>query len=232
MRRGDHTAGEMTGSPRPGAGSAWRRGRGFNLLEVVAAVGIFAIGMVAVLALFAPVATSVTGLADAEAATKVSEALRAQLQSIRPDPVGAVALLLKSSTTTGHQLTTDNANPNYDISKDTQLLFASRDGTKLAAYGDALWTIATGTNTRPHPSDLEKFFEITLIRNEAISPNDPTLDASALVLAYTVRVRWPAFVPDPTNARDAVIFGSNTGGNVRFDYSQKGVLYFSGTVTR
>ena len=210
----------------------------FSLLEVVAAVGIFAIGMVAVIGLFAPVAKSVGNLADAEAATNVASLLTAKLQG---QPIPAVAALLKvSSGPNRHQLTDADNNPNSpaaDPRSDPQLLFASRDGSKIAPYGDAIW-IDPATR---QPSDLDKFFEIALIRNETLSPpGDATAtpptnpDATALYLAYTARIRWPAFVPDatPTNQRRALPAGYNPNGAVRFDNSQKQVLFFSGTITR
>jgi len=49
---------------------------GFSLIEVVVAVAIFAIGMVSVVGLFAPVARSVAASSDAEAAARVAEAVR------------------------------------------------------------------------------------------------------------------------------------------------------------
>src|SRR5688572_23291776 len=54
----------------------------FSLIEVIAAVAIFAIGMVAVLGLFAPVTKSVAGVSEAESAARVSDALRARLQAL------------------------------------------------------------------------------------------------------------------------------------------------------
>ena len=200
----------------------------FTLLEVVVALGIFAIGMVAVLGLFSPVAKSVGDSADAEAATRVADLLNVKLQA---QGAVAVAKLLKVSTSkTAHQLTTSDASTNYDITKDAQLLFASRDGTKIGLYGDPVWIDpATG-----RPSDLDKYFEVALIRNEAVSPNVAALDVVAPMLAYSARVRWPAFVldPTPTNNRKALPLGYNPSATVSFDHSQKQVLFFSGAITR
>lgn len=205
----------------------------FSLIEVVAAIGIFAIGMVAVLGLFAPVAKSVGSLADAEAATNVASLLSAKLQS---QSFTDVAALLKISTgTTTHQLTTVDNTPNSDAADprtDTQLLFASRDGLKIGTYNDPVWR---GT-------DVDKFFEIALIRNEALLPlgddlaDPPTADpiATTLILPYNARIRWPAFVPDgtPTNPKRALPAGFNPTGNIRFNNAQKQVLFFSGVLTR
>jgi hypothetical protein len=199
-------------------------------------VGIFAIGMVAVIGMFAPVAKSVGNLADAEAATNVASLLTARLQG---QSIPLVGKLLKVSIGPNrHQLTDADNNPNSpaaDPTKDPQLLFASRDGSKIGVYGDPIW----GT------TDLEKFFEIALVRNETLSPAAPAADPAstdpvvnpddtALFLAYTARIRWPAFVADvtPTNPKRALPAGYNPSGGVRFDNSLKQVFFFSGTITR
>ena len=209
--------------------------RAFSLIEVVVAVGIFAVGMVAVIGLFAPVARSVGGASDAEAAARVAESLRIKLQGM---PWDQVITLLKNTTATSHELSVADARIDYDISKDVQLLFANRDGTKIGRYGDPIWL---NPGTRRHP-DADKFFEIALIRNEAISPKPGTTttaegaavtinpDATAALLAYTARLRWPAFIPD--GAAGAIQVGSNPNATVRFDHSKKQVLHVSGAVTR
>lgn len=219
-----------------------RGARAFSLIEVVAAVGIFAIGMVAVIGLFAPVAKSVGSLADAEAAANVADLLTARLQG---QDLAAVGQLLKVSTGPNrHQLTDADNSPNTpaaDPRLDPQLLFASRDGSKIGLYNDPVWIDPL---TR-QPSDLEKFFEIALIRNQTLSPpgivtdsdgvsTTTNSDETALFLAYTARVRWPAFVPDgaPTNRLRALPAGFNPTGTVRFNNSQKQVLFFAGTISR
>lgn len=205
-----------------------RRPKAFSLLEVVAAIGVFAVGMIAVLGLFTPTAKSVGEIADADASSKVASAVRTKLQSLGP---AALVPLLKNAKASGHELTEADARPDYDLTKDPQLLFVSRDGTKVGLYNDPIWIDPV---TR-QPSDLEKFFEVALIRNDALSP--VAADAAVpppLLYAYTARVRWPAFVPDstPGNLRRAVQAGANPTGAVRFDHGLKHVLFFSGTVTR
>ena len=212
-----------------------RAARAFSLIEVVVAVGVFALGMVAVVGLFAPVARSVGSTADADAAARVADAVRAKLQSM---PFATVAGLLKQSTGSSHEITLADARVDYDLTRDPQLLFASRDGSKVGAYSDAIWV--NGLTRRNW--DGEKFFEIALIRNETVAPKAGTVsssggadvavtpDESAPLLGYTARIRWPAFVADsPTTA---VQVGSNPGGTVKFDHSRKQVLFFPGAVTR
>jgi type II secretory pathway pseudopilin PulG len=215
--------------PTPRACAAAGAARAFSLLEVVIAVGVFAVGMMAVFGLFAPVAKSVADNSDAAVAAQVAEAVHARLQGQKFDDV---VKLLKNSTTTGHELTDADAKSDYDVAADKQLLFASRDGLKVGAYGESIWV---GGNR-------EKFFEIALIRNETLSPraasgtdeagNTVTVDpvATAAVLAYTLRVRWPAFVAD--SGAGAIQIGSNPTGAVKFDQGHKQALLFAGAVTR
>ena len=234
LRGGPASAGPTIRTPAPRFAAP-----AFSLLEVVAAIGIFAVGMVAVLGLFTPVAKSVGSLADAEAAANVAALLNSKLQG---QPFADVAALLKISTGTNrHQLTDVDATPNStaaDPRTDVQLLFASRDGLKIGPYDDPIWIDPL---TR-RPSDVEKYFEIALIRNEALLPlgddlaDPPTADpiATTLILPYSARIRWPAFVPDaaPANPRRALPAGFSPTGNIRFNNSQKQVLFFSGVLTR
>jgi prepilin-type N-terminal cleavage/methylation domain-containing protein len=221
-----------TGDEREGAARArGATGRAFSLIEVVVAIAIFAFGMVAILGLFAPVARSVSDSADAEAAARLADVVRTRLQSM---PVADVIALFKNSTSQGHELTDADQRSDYDLTADPQLLFAARDGSKIGDYGNAIWTNPT---TRRN-WDGEKFFEIALIRNETISPKPGSTgataeaepDAVSPLLAYTVRVRWPAFFAD--TATTAVQVGANPNATVRFDHSRKKVLYFAGSILR
>lgn len=196
------------------------------------AVGIFAVGMLAVVGLFAPVARSVGGSADAEAAARAADALRVKLQAM---PFADVAALLKKSNGARHELTDADGRSDYNPAADAQILFANRDGSKVGTYSDPVWIDPV---TRRN-SDAEKYFEIALVRNEALSPlatpapeGEPPADpdATAFLLAYTARLRWPAFVKD--GGTGAVQVGSNPAAPVRFDHSAKQVMFFTGAITR
>ena len=206
----------------------------FTLLEVIVGIGVFALGMLTVIGLFAPIARSVATTSDGESAARVGDALRAKLQTM---PFAEVAALLKKSTgTSRHELTADDAKPDYNPAADVQILFANRDGSKVGVYSDPVWRDAAGRN-----SDREKYFEIALIRNESISPaHDATPDAdgvtppnpddSAFMLGYIARIRWPSFISD--GGSGTIQVGANTGGNVRFDHGSKQVLFVAGSITR
>lgn len=218
------------------APAADRRRVAFSLLEVVVAVAIFAVGMVAIVALFAPIARSVTDTADTDRAARVADALRLKLRTM---PIADVVALFKEAGAGGHELTAADARSDYDLSRDPDLLFANRDGTKIGPYNDPVWIDPV---TRRN-SDREKFFEIALVRDETLSPAPyDTVDstgatvrvdpgATAPFLAYTARLRWPAYIGDGT-ATGTIQFGANPAGSVRFDHSRKQVLHISGTIAR
>ncbi len=189
----------------------------FTLLEVVVAIGVFAVGMVAVIGLFSPVVKSVGDSADAESATRVADLLNVKLQAQGIPVVGPNLKIFTGKT--AHQLTTADASGSYNIATDSQLLFASRDGTMIGAFNDPVWVNGS----------RDKFFEIALIRNETISPVGS--DTTAPLLAYTARVRWPAFIA-LAGGTGSVQVGANPIAVVPFDQSQKQVLFFTGAITR
>jgi prepilin-type N-terminal cleavage/methylation domain-containing protein len=196
---------------------AARGSRAFSLLEVVAAVTIFAISMVAVLGLYTPVAQSVSNANEAEAAARVTDALLSRLQSL---PFEALTPLLKTNAELQAQDARGNYNPNDG--SDRRVIFATLGG-EAGIYDTARrgWVDSTG---RLMP-DREKFFEIALVRNETVSPADQ--DELAAFVAFNCRVRWPVFRPNAAGG------GVQVGANqTTQDHSRKQVLFFSGAVTR
>ena len=201
--------------------------RAFSLLEVVAAVAIFAIGMVGVLGLFAPVAKTISTVSDAEAAGRVADAVRARLRALPFDR----ALALIQEVDDVRKNDGDGAyNPN-DGTKHPAVLFGKLSGD-VGLYDVSEGRRAWYDSSVPTPqrlADAEKFFEIDLIRNETLSPQEG--DATAAMVAFIMRVRWPAFVM--TSPNTAVQSGQNpAGGAVPFDHSRKQVLFFTGAIRR
>lgn len=212
-------------SPRLG----WdARDAGFSLIEVIAAVVIFAIGMVAVLGLFAPVTKSVASVADADAAARVADAVRARLQALPFDR----ALNLIQEVAEVRKKDADGAyNPN-DGTKYPAVIFGKLSGD-VGIYDAAEGRKAWMDSSVPTPlvvRDADKFFEIDLIRNETLSPKE--VDATAAMVAFTMRVRWPAFMAASSGA--AVQVGANPGGGgpVPFDHGRKQVMFFTGSISR
>lgn len=216
--RVDRTFGGPSGPALPGI-----RRRAFSLLEVVAAAGIFAIGMVAVLALFTPITKSVSTVSEAESAARVADSILARLQAM---PFATVAALLQDASDVQRHDASGSYNPNDGTH--AAVIFARLDG-EVGLYNAAStpkgWFDATGALL----ADANKYFEVELLRNETLSPK--ANDDAAAMLAFTMRVRWPAFLPGSSGG--TVQIGANpAGGAVTFDHSKKSVLFFTGSVMR
>lgn len=151
--------------------------RGFSLVEVVVAVGIFALAIVGVIGLLSPTSKAVADVADSDAAARAINAIQAGLQQ-------SGFAVVKSKLLPG---TTTLTSSSYD-------LYASKSGDKVG------FTKGTTTPAASPFTDLsEQFFEFALIRNEALSPSSPaTADDSAGYLAFTISLRWPAYLPNGT----------------------------------
>ncbi len=207
---------------------------GFSLIEVIAAVALFAIGMVGALALFAPVTKSVANVGEVEAAARVADAVRARLQAMPFDD--ARALVQDPGA-----VRTKDADPAYNPNNGARypgVLFGKLSGEvgvyQAAGQGRAAgWYTGntTGTANPTQMPDGDKFFEIDLIRTTELTP--AAADGTAPLIAYSIRLRWPAFLPVPgssTNAGTQV--GAGSGGTVTIDSSKKQVMFFAGALSR
>ena len=162
-----------------------------------------------------------------EAAARVADAVRARLQGMTFDQ--ALALIQEPADVRRND--GDGAyNPN-DGTKHPAVLFGKRSGD-VGIYDASTGRNAWYDSSVPTPqrlADSDKFFEIDLVRNETLTPK--AADATAAMVAYTMRVRWPAFVM--TSPTTAVQTGQNpAGGPVPFDHGRKQVLFFTGSLMR
>lgn len=195
------------------------RKKGFSLVEVVVAVGIFALAIVGVIGLLSPTNKAIADVSDSDNATRVVSAVQQGLQQMaasgRFTTVGSVVGVGSSAINTndGFIWATAPADPSDGTALPTGTtrftLYASRDGGKVGLTGDTVWG---GVNT-------EKYFEIMLIRNTTLSPNTAATNADTAsgYLAYTMRIRWPAYTPDGTEFKA---------------HTQKSVLIVPGAITR
>lgn len=144
----------------------------FSLVEVVVAVGVFAIAIVSVIGILAGVGKSVTEVSDADKAARLIGVVQARLQSAGFDNVrGALG---------------------------GTSFYASEDGSIVAQASDLAWEKAAGADQAKQ--NALKYFELSLIRNASLSPSGN--DDSAGFLAFNIRMRWPAYLPDGTQVTD------------------------------
>ena len=188
------------------------RNKAFSLVEVVVAVGIFAISIVGVIGLLAPTSKSISDVRDADDASRLVGAIQEQLQTLASSSGGWTSII--GFMRLNSDVQTDDSNASFDPSSKTYTLFASRDGTRMGNTGNLIaWQGES-------PANSLKYFEIVLIRNGDASGNglSPTAnDNTAGFLAYTIRLRWAAYLPN---------------GLRLIDNAQKNVLLVPGAVHR
>ncbi len=196
------------------------RAGAFTLLEVIVALGVFVIGIVGVIGLLATVTKSGTTSGEAEAASRVADSVIARLQAM---PFSSAALLVQDPA----DVLKNNALGNYNPNDGTHpaVIFAKLDGdTGLYDAVKKVWLGSSGATF----ANADKFFEVELIRQTALSPLGA--DDTAALLAFAIRVRWPSWIPSANGA--GVQFGTGQPGAVTFDHGKQQVLFFSGSLRR
>ena len=143
--------------------------KAFSLIEVVVAVGIFALAIVGVIGLLTPTNKAVADVADTDAASRVISSLQFGLQQA-------------GFTAVQSRLVADTA----ILTNEDYIFAASKSGDKVG--------LKLGEAGTPFEEPGEQFFEFALIRNTTLSPAGN--DATAGFLAFTISLRWPAFLPN------------------------------------
>jgi type II secretory pathway pseudopilin PulG len=137
--------------------------RAFSLVEVVVAVGIFALAIVGVIDLLSPTTKAVGDVFDNDAASRVVTIVQAELQALAYTSAGwssfttgSTSILRSSNDIANYDA---NTNPDY-MGAESHVLFSSRDGSIVGSALSTGWDGGT-----PVDEDSRKFFEIVLIRN-------------------------------------------------------------------
>ncbi len=149
--------------------------RAFSLIEVVIALGIFALGITAVIGLLQPVIMSVRASMDANSANRIVGSINQKLTNL--GYVSAQNLAFPAGT-----------DPLQVSPNDSKLIYATLTGDKVGVDADPVW-VGTPKNQR--------YFEIMLVRssNANLSPVDsnPTTSSYSFVVT-AVRVSSPAYL--------------------------------------
>lgn len=170
---------------------AKHRRRGFNLVEVVVALGIFAVAILAVVGLMSPVSRMMSETLDDNTASRLTSAINLKINSL------GYRALVSGTKGTNYKILLNL--PPINFSSDTLVaLFANKAGDKIALANDAIWNNVNS----------EKYYEILIILNTtvvskisqlqtALTNSDTSTDALAAVPCI-VRITWPAYLPDGT----------------------------------
>lgn len=146
----------------------------FSLVEVVVAVGIFAIAVIAVIGMLVPINQSVSDVKESDDATRVVSIIQSELQRVG---IAKVAGFVTGANT----------------------IYASRSGSKIGIDDrNAPWNVdvpdldGSGGAPQSFEIDAQKFFEIKLTAN----PSLPFTAASDGFLAINIEIRWPGYTAD------------------------------------
>ena len=150
--------------------------RGFSLLEVIIAVGLFATAVAVILALLVPLTRQAAASADTLTALRMPDGIRTEMQRL--------------AQTGGFDALAGQAKPLAAPPPPTLALAASRDVTRLQSL-NYLPPATAGL-----VPEAEQYFLI-----EAWTYNQAPLafDPNGSLLAVHVRVSWPYFLPGATN---------------------------------
>lgn len=176
---------------------------GFSLVEVVVSVGIFAVAIVGIIGLFAPTTKNVAAVADSDASTRAVAAIQSYLKEKASTSAGFTAL----QTALGNDTNTTGTGYVYYVTKGGDKVMNPNDPTDVA--------IIPGH---------ERFFEFSVIRNATLSPVADK-DTAGFV-AFTINLRWPAYLPAPDTNGDGVPESAAVAD------SQKSTLIVPAAVTR
>ena len=156
--------------------------KAFSLIEVVVAVGIFAIAIVSVIGLLVPISQSVVDVREGDYAARLVTLAQSQIQRL---PYSTVKDYLNNPPA-------DNPSSVPALASDTRL-FASMDGSKFGPAKDAsIWNPSDQLSEQQQRALM--FFKIKLERNSTLSPaaNDDT----AGFLAFNMTVTWTVYNPN------------------------------------
>ena len=154
------------------------------MVEVVVAVGIFAISIVSVIGMVAAITNNVAEVREGDDASSVVVNLQSKLQT-----VGFANLRGYMGAVTSK---TEDAR-----------IYSNRDASRIA-FGNStsIWDPDNSLSTAEE--NAQKYFLIELTPNNALSPNSGTmLDSVSGYLAFNVRLIYPAYFGDGTRVPDS-----------------------------
>ncbi len=164
-----------------------KRSGGFSLVEVVIAVGLFALSILAVVGLLGPILESIRESEETEIVSNLNELIRAELERLPFEDTAAFSIA-----------------DFPDGPAQFQVLYGNRD---LGHIGDEDYfqnpPIDPATGQPFEIGDANKFFRIEL-RNSPAFPFDSGNAGEYTSRTFQVRVLWPVYRrtgPGPDDAR-------------------------------
>lgn len=151
----------------PGVAAIRGVGKAFSLVEVVVAVGIFALAIVGVIGLLVPTGKSISDVADTDSASRVISAIQAGLQK--------AGFTTVQNALSGTQFYASKDGSKVGLGSDTTLWTSGQNQEKFFEF-----TLARNTALSPSGNDP--------------ATGKPYDDAAGF-LAFTIILKWPAYAP-------------------------------------
>jgi type II secretory pathway pseudopilin PulG len=152
------------------------------LVEVVVAVGIFAIAVASTVGLVAAITRNVSEVQETDDASRLVTTLQSKLQAVSFADIRAYM----------GDVTAKAANAR---------IYASRDGSKLGLGNtNSVWD-SDGNAGLSADEQAQKYFLIEILTNDDLSPDGN--DNTAGFLACTVRLIYPAYLGDGNQVIDS-----------------------------
>lgn len=160
-------------TPKPSKFSRNRRLSGFSLVEVVIAVGIFAIAIAATVGLVAALTRTVTEVKESDDASRLVTNLQSKLQAVSFTDIRSYMGAVSGKAANAR-------------------IYATRDGSRLGlGNATSVWD-SDNSDSISADEDGQKYFLIEILTNDDLSP--AANDNTAGFLACTVRLIYPAYL--------------------------------------
>ena len=170
-----------------------QRSGAFSLVEVVIAMGLFALSILAIVGLLGPILDSIRESEETEIVSNLNELIRAELERIPFEDPGTGAA--------GPFIADIPGAPTH-VNETVAVLYASRDLSLIApAQNEGEWR--DYLNNFPERGIAETFFRIEL-RNSAAFPFAATGEEATRT--FHIRVYWPIYRRTGPGPDDAVPF--------------------------
>jgi hypothetical protein len=187
---------------------------GFSLVEIVLAVGVFAITIVAVIGLLSPTLNQVSESTERATVNRMADLITHEVQRLGFD--------FFSQQVAEGSITWTAANEG--------VFFVSGEGDIISLGQNVTGTIppARLPFTRPF-NNAEAFFAVDFRRHDATL--NPGTDAQRAAIAYQFRIVWPAF--QPNGVETALYINDRVNGRgASTEFRRLNSVTFNGAVRR
>jgi prepilin-type N-terminal cleavage/methylation domain-containing protein len=196
---------------------------GFSLVEVSVAVGVLALGLVAIVALMVPSVGRSADVSDAATAARLVEGINQELRRM------------------GFVEVRDGVVGSDGSENKTIWLVATRDGSRIMRSGrtpgeptpfDSDAERALDLDVLPGIAQRDRYFLVSLSRLTSTTSNPLYYTVAKGFLALKVRVFWPYLVPVDAGDDTATVWNNSSVAGVEADEDRRSSVFLTASVRR